>query len=91
MYKVELTRLATTNTPQSNPEDLRTNVIEGEAPILPTVGASFYLVADPMPGFDKRWIGTSTIQTVKDCGNNIYEFNTLNSTYKLKVISNNFH
>jgi hypothetical protein len=79
-YKVLLTKI------KSNHSNLRTDTVEGVVLDLPEKGKSIVLVGKPLiVGMDARVVATTEIQNVEKLGEE-YQFVTLNSTYKLKVL-----
>ncbi len=78
-YRVRLTRVENDGT--LGPDAPRTNVIEGSAPELPTVGERFLVIGKALdPRFDARGWSTSVVQRVE-----LPLFFTENSTYHLTV------
>ena len=79
-YKVLLTKIVSTHT------NLRTDSVEGVAIELPEKGKHFSVVGQSLtPGVTHRVVTTTEIQSVEAMGDE-YMFNTLNSTYKVKVL-----
>lgn len=79
-YKVLLTKVASTH------NNLRTDETEGITTELPEKGKFFILAAKPLvQGAVLRMITTTEIQNVEVLGDE-YMFQTLNSTYKVKVL-----
>lgn len=80
-YVVKLTKLS------DNQNSLRTNEVEGISDELPVIGRPFRLVANPIvEGADARLVITSEIKNIEKTENQ-YVFNTLNSQYKLEILS----
>jgi len=67
-------------------ENLRTDIIRGEAMDLPMIGHPFRLLSDPLvDGTDLRVVLTTPVKSIKmDEGD--YVFRTSNSLYKLEVM-----
>lgn len=78
MYKVKLTKI------RSNHSNLRTDTVEGETQKLPVLGEIFQMVGEGL-SFGSRMIWTTEVKNIEQI-ENIYQFNTRNSTYKLEVL-----
>lgn len=75
--RVRLTKVESTH------NNLRTDVVEGECSHLPTIGLRFVMYSDPVEVFgNMRYVSTSPVQAITQDG-----FRTLNSTYKLEVLT----
>jgi hypothetical protein len=71
----------------TNGEALRGGEIVG-TPVygLPVVGQSFCMKGEPITeGAAARLVATSTVKEIRELGAGVYEFDTLNSTYRLVV------
>lgn len=77
-YKVKLTKI------RSNHSNLRTDTVEGVVQNLPEVGSTLQLVGEGLE-FGNRLVYTTEIKNVEQI-DNTYQFNTLNSVYKLEVL-----
>lgn len=77
-YRVILTKL------NSSHNNLRTDVIEGYTVTLPAEGVEFIMWSEGLE-FGTRYVRTTAIQTVERI-DRIYEFNTLNSKYRLEIL-----
>ena len=77
-YKVALTKI------KSNHSVLRTDIVEGATEELPEKGKVFQLIGNGLK-FGNRIVTTSEVQFVEK-QNDEYRFNTLNSTYNLRII-----
>lgn len=84
MYKGILIKKSSTH------NRLRTNEVTGVFDTLPTVGESFNLIGESLdPKLNFRSVVTSEIQEVStdpECEELEFNFKTLNSEYKLKVL-----
>jgi hypothetical protein len=78
MYKVKLTRVA------SNHARLRTDTVEGECSLLPTVGECFIMTA-PGLEFGTRFVNTSPVKEIIKDGST-ERFKTENSEYQLELL-----
>jgi len=80
MIKVILTKI------RSNHECLRTDVIEGKAPALSEIGDTFVLFSKSLdPRGSIRMVQTTKVKSIEQI-DNVYQFNTENSVYKLEVL-----
>ena len=81
MHKVTLTKI------ESNHNNVRSDVIEGECVRLPAIGEPFTMAAKPLdPDASFRWFCSTRVTNVTfGNGKDEYLFRTLNSLYKLKV------
>lgn len=70
----------------SNHENVRTNEIIGEAPMMPMVGFCFTFIAEPLDAdFSVRYLKTTEIKEVRQLNRKTVEFETQNSTYQLET------
>lgn len=83
MMKAKLTKVESTH------NNLRTNEIVGRPLFIPEVGRSFIMWSEPLDkDMDIRQITTSVVKSVELIGDNLYEFKTMNSIYKLEILDN---
>lgn len=72
----------------NNDNALRTDSMEGEFEFFPKIGTSFRIFGESLTADgDIRIVTTSVVKNVEQI-ENIYRFQTLNSTYKLEVFLN---
>jgi hypothetical protein len=70
----------------SNHQNLRDDVIEGEAEFLPKVGERFFMTAPPRDSGNIRVLETSPVTEVTRTDEDTYEFSTRNSRYDLIIL-----
>jgi len=68
---------------------MRTDTIEGEFRLLPTIGEDFLIVGEGLEA-GSRLVHTTTVKSIKEVGVNKYEFETNNSAYQLDVTNNSW-
>lgn len=79
-YQVILEKICSTH------DNLRTNTVEGFTTELPKKGDYFSIVGESLtPGLMARVVTTTEVQSVEVMGDE-YQFTTMNSTYRLKVL-----
>lgn len=78
--RAKLTRLSSTH------NNLRSDVIEGEAELLPEIGASFILMAAPLDEVitGTRVVWTTDVKSISRIDQTTIEFSTQNSSYRLE-------
>lgn len=79
MYKVKLTRIT------SNHTKLRTDTVEGDCTLLPTIGQCFFMTGKGLE-FGTRFVNTSPVKEIVKDGL-IEKFKTENSEYQLEIIA----
>ena len=80
-YEVKLTKLS------DNENDLRDNEIIGVADSLPEEGQPFIMTAPPRDiNIGMRFINTSIVDRIDNKSENIIEFKTMNSLYRIDIL-----
>jgi len=80
MYKVKFTKVRNTH------DRLRTDIIEGEAESLPTIGKCFEMVSVGLD-FGLRYINTSVVKHIEEI-NNQYQIHTESgSVYMVEIVN----
>lgn len=69
-----------------NENALRTSTVYGYCEAVPKVGSGFEILSKSLdPSADARYVRTSQVLTVSEVSPGVFEFETLNSTYRLTI------